>query len=220
MPPLVSYAQYGEDLVLWSALSDIENGFYIDVGAADPMQESVTRLFYTRGWHGINIEPRKSAHQELCIRRPRDINLRVLAGSTHGTMTLYEIADQRGLSTTVASTAEEYRDKGMSCLDYEVRTVPLAAICEEYAPRDVHFLKIDVEGAERAVLEGCDFRRFRPWILAIESTYPCTYRPTHDEWEHIVLGAGYILALAHQINRYYVAKEHAGRAALIRAPDL
>lgn len=40
-----SYAQYGEDLVLWVALAHIRKGFYIDVGASDPVQDSVTKLF-------------------------------------------------------------------------------------------------------------------------------------------------------------------------------
>ena len=35
----VSYAQNGEDVVLWRALSHVENGFYVDVGAADPETE-------------------------------------------------------------------------------------------------------------------------------------------------------------------------------------
>ena len=34
--PFVSYAQHGEDVVLWRALSETRNGFYVDVGAFDP----------------------------------------------------------------------------------------------------------------------------------------------------------------------------------------
>jgi hypothetical protein len=52
------------------------------------------------------------------------------------------------------------------------------------------------------VLDGCDFKRFRPWLLAIESTEPCTCTPSLEEWEHLVLDAGYEIALFHQINRY------------------
>jgi hypothetical protein len=40
---------------------------------------------------------------------------------------------------------------------------------------------------------------------------PCTYTPSHEEWERLVLGAGYEFALFNEINRYYVAREHAGR---------
>ena len=73
------------------------------------------------------------------------------------------------------------------CQNYLVPCRSLADICAEHAPRDIHFLKIDVEGMERSVLEGSDFKHFRPWLLAIEATVPCTYTPCHEEWEHIAL---------------------------------
>ena len=54
---LISYAQHTEEILLWRALSNAENGFYIDVGANDPITDSVTNLFYDNNWRGINIEP-------------------------------------------------------------------------------------------------------------------------------------------------------------------
>lgn len=53
----ISYAQNYEDVMLHRALKGVEKGFYIDVGANDPVQYSVTKAFYERGWRGINIEP-------------------------------------------------------------------------------------------------------------------------------------------------------------------
>jgi hypothetical protein len=41
----VSYAQNFEDVLLWRALRQVRNGFYIDVGAAHPDIDSVTRAF-------------------------------------------------------------------------------------------------------------------------------------------------------------------------------
>jgi hypothetical protein len=53
----ISYAQNNEDVLLWRALGHVQDGFYIDVGASDPVEHSVTRAFYDAGWRGINIEP-------------------------------------------------------------------------------------------------------------------------------------------------------------------
>jgi hypothetical protein len=53
--PLISYAQNAEDVLLWRALGAVQDGFYIDVGANDPQEGSVTKLFYDAGWHGINV---------------------------------------------------------------------------------------------------------------------------------------------------------------------
>ncbi|WET42222.1 hypothetical protein [Citrobacter enshiensis] len=67
----ISYAQNLEDVVLWKALKNIENGFYIDVGANDPLIDSVTNSFYNNGWHGINIEPINTHFKKLVLERPR-----------------------------------------------------------------------------------------------------------------------------------------------------
>src|SRR6478735_6590112 len=50
-------------------------GFYVDVGAADPINLSVTKWFYDLGWSGLNIEPNKQLFRRLVADRPRDINL-------------------------------------------------------------------------------------------------------------------------------------------------
>ena len=49
----VSYAQNFEDVMLWRALKHIDCGFYIDVGAQDPVIDSVTKSFYDHGWRGV-----------------------------------------------------------------------------------------------------------------------------------------------------------------------
>lgn len=92
MPSFVSYAQNFEDVMLWRALKHVESGFYIDVGANDPTLDSVTKAFYARCWHGINIEPTVFYFERLAHERPADINLRVAAGKEHGVLTLYEVA--------------------------------------------------------------------------------------------------------------------------------
>ena len=87
--------------------------------------------------------------------------------------------------------------------------VTLTELCERHAPRDIHFLKIDVEGHEGAVIAGMDFRRFRPWLLVIEAAEP--NRPgtsTHEEWDGPVQAAGYRFVFGDGVNRYYVADEH------------
>jgi FkbM family methyltransferase len=189
------------------ALCTVERGFYIDIGAMDPVQKSVTKMFYEKGWSGINIEPCRRSFDLLVAQRPRDINLWLAASSRRGSVVLHEIVGT-GLSTTIEKHFRDYISRGLPYRDYSVPCRPLADICAEYAFSDIHFLKIDVEGAEKSVLEGADFNRFRPWLLAIEATVPDTTTPCHEDWEYLLLAAGYDFALSHQINRYYVAREH------------
>lgn len=203
-----SHAQMYEDLVLSWALRQVQRGFYIDVGAQHPNRESVTKLFYSRGWNGINIEPVGHWYEQLAAQRPRDINLQLAAGVTQGETVFYEIPES-GLSTTSARFAERHRQAGWAIRRTRVMTRPLAEICSEYVREEIHFLKIDAEGSECMVLEGCDFVRYRPWIVLIEATEPLTQVPAYRESERILVTAGYAFAGTDFLNRYYVARERA-----------
>ena len=54
---IISYAQNFEDVLLWRALGHIEHGCYVDIGAHDPVVDSVSKVFYEHGWRGIHVEP-------------------------------------------------------------------------------------------------------------------------------------------------------------------
>ena len=203
---IVSYAQNREDILLWRALFDIEEGFYIDVGAEHPTQNSVTRAFYERGWHGINVEPVRGHFHKLRDERPRDLTLQVAIGEREGWTTLYEFPDT-GLSTLVEKVASRHHSKGFHYIERRVRIVTLTSLWEEFVKGEVHFLKIDVEGYERQVLGGMDLARFRPWIILIEATEPLASKGAWHEWEHKILEAQYEFVHFDGLNRWYLAAE-------------
>lgn len=203
-----SYAQQLEDLILYCALKDTMgggSGFYIDVGANDPTGESVTKFFYDRGWHGINIEPLANMCALLMEKRPRDINLCVGLGSTRDKLKIFEAG---GLSTFLPNIAES-----VNISSSPQRLKPIWTLLEVYERycvplQDIHFCKIDVEGFEREVLEGIkDWRKIRPWIFVIESTLPNTMIPSHEEWESILLDNDYSFVMMFGVNRYYIDME-------------
>lgn len=171
---MISYAEVLEDIVLARALRHVEAGFWIDVGAGHPHYHSATKMFSERGWRGINIEPVFEWFNELAKTRWRDINLNLAASSTDGVARLYEVAGT-GLSTTVERYAR--RLEGLSIRTIDVPCSTISQICSEYVSGEIHFLKVDVEGAEGLVFAGCDFARFRPWIIVAEATEPLTTAP-------------------------------------------
>jgi len=87
--------------------------------------------------------------------------------------------------------AKRHSDVGRLLRSSVVKAVTLTQLCEEHAPKEIHFLKIDVEGHEAEVLDGMDFARFRPWILVIEAVEQNTLTATHPSWDQRVRDAGY-----------------------------
>jgi len=206
------YAQNFEDVILWRALGNIENGRYVDVGAHDPDYSSVTRRFYEAGWRGINVEPVVTMFEKLVDRRPEDFNVQVACSDHEDDMTFYEVRDT-GLSTVDPVHASQMRADGRNVVETSVHLVTLDSLLEEYDLGPIHFLKIDVEGAEPAVLAGCELTRWRPWILVIEATAPLSRDLASATWEPGVLASGYQKVYFDGLNNYYVADEHAELAA-------
>ena len=199
-----SYTTENEDLILYHVLKEEKEIFWIDVGSNDPDIGSVTKAFYERGYHGINIDIEKGMIEITKKQRLRDINLWIGVGCKEGEASYYRQGDWGGLSTFV----EKNRREEAIMAKEKVKITTLKNICEEYVSNDISFLKIDVEGMEKDVLLGMDFKNYRPKILVIESTLPCTDIPNYEEWEDIVLSNKYHFIYEHGINRYYVADEY------------
>ncbi len=204
----VSFAQNFEDVVLHRALAHVWNGTYVDVGAFDPKVDSVTKAFYDRGWSGINVEPVAEFHARFEADRPRDRNVLAALSDAAGEMT-FHVVGETGLSTLDEDVARFHREAGRPVEERRVPVTTLNELLADIRDRPIHFLKIDVEGAEDKVLAGLDLDVYRPWILVIEATFPNSTEPTHEAWEAAVLAHRYTYAYFDGLSRYYVAQEHA-----------
>lgn len=206
-PKMISYAQNGEDVILKRIFFDQAEGFYIDIGANDPVILSLTKHFSDRGWRGINVEPGIGAFQRLTQHRSRDINLNVGVAAVPGTLTFFQCPWNEALSTFSASQAGEYRAAGQEIRERQVPVRTLNSICEEFVTGTIDFLSIDVEGFERQVLEGFDLRKWRPRVILIEATRPGTSISTNHQWESLILDTGYRCAYCDGLNRFYLRPE-------------
>jgi FkbM family methyltransferase len=215
---IISYAQNFEDVLLNRLFPECTNGFYIDVGACYPVIHSVTKLFYERGWHGINVEPIPSLCEMLAHDRQRDINLNMGLSNREGTATFHECPKEVGSSTFSEEQAEVLRRQGYELVERSIPVTTLARICEPHAGRTINFLKIDVESHEREVLEGADWSRYRPRVVLVEATRPYTNIPSYEHWEPLLLAADYLFAFFDGLNRYYVRAEDRQLLPLLGVP--
>jgi FkbM family methyltransferase len=212
VPPFLSYAQNREDVVLFRALGHIPAGRYVEVGANHPTHDSATRAFYERGWSGITVEPVPHFADLHRQERPRDTLVQAAVTDQEiGEVTLHVIPDT-GLSTIVDSVSDQHAAAGIASEELTVPAIRLDALLAEQGLSEddaIHFLLVDVEGAEQEVLRSIDLRRWRPWVLVIEATKPNSTDSTHGEWEEGVLSAGYEYCVFDGLSRFYVASEHA-----------
>lgn len=204
---LGSYSQDGEDLFLWRKLKK-DCGFYVDVGANDPDRFSNTKLFYRRGWSGINIEPDVQLFQNLEKRRSKDINVNVGVGENESMIPFYRFVPHT-LSTFSLEEAEKYRSQGYQLL--ETKTVPvrrLDSLLTEHLPHEkkIDFMSIDTEGFDMHVLRSNDWQRFRPKFICIESvahTFDRKDNQKEDDHAEFLNSVGYVKIFDNGLNSIY-----------------
>lgn len=214
-PSLISYAQNFEDILLWRVLGNVENGRYIDIGAQSPQFDSVSRIFFEHGWKGIHVEPAPRYAQELREQRPGDLVLQCAIAAEAGIVQFFEIPDS-GLSTLEQEIAERHGESGFAVDTISVPAITLDDLLEQAGQAPIHWLKIDVEGAEGAVLSSWRDSPVRPWVVVVESTSPLSEDPQHEAWEPSLLSKGYRYTYFDGLNRFYVSQDHAELAQRLR----
>lgn len=227
MSRLISYSQNGEDVRIWRAFRTLTppaasgHFTYVDVGANHPYDLSITASLYDQGWRGLLVEADPYFAGQLRRFRPHDQVVEVAASDRTGEITFHRVLGT-GLGTLSGSEAHAAEDAGFAVEEFLAPTKPLNQILEEYFANrpgsDIHFMSIDVEGAEPLVLAGLDLNRFRPWVICVEAIDAETKEPNHQTWQSHLLAGNYRDVAFDGINRWYVAEEHAELVENIATP--
>jgi len=185
------FSQFGQDEYLETQVfKGATGGFFIDVGAHNGITINNTLFFErNRGWTGLNIEPIKSVFDRLMIHRPHCINLNVAVDESNGTAAFIQNAGYTemisGLSSSFdarhhARLAFENSTHGGQSQVIEVETRRLDSICDEYGISRVHYLSVDVEGAEFKVIKSINFEKLHIDVIGFEDNYADASLPIVD----------------------------------------
>ena len=162
----ISFAQYGEDVLLYTLFAPALHGFYIDVGAHHPWRLSNTYKLYLRGWSGITIEPNPDAAALFARRRPRDLHLICGIARERAELTFYKFADSK-LNSFDGEQANRMEQEIVERIRVACR--PLQDVVDQYRSDGViDLLSVDCEGLDLDVLFSLDWSRIRPTAVIVE----------------------------------------------------
>ncbi len=159
----VSYpAEIGQDKwVLETMFPGVTQGFFVDVGSSHGTIGSNSRALEQRGWTGICIDP-FPIHME---GRTCQMFKEVVFSEAGRRMTFRAAGGLGGLADTLAP----WNQKAAQAPPVEFTTVTLDDILTRgRAPAFIHFMSLDIEGAELEALRGFPFDRVRVGSFAIE----------------------------------------------------
>tara|TARA_X000000950_G_scaffold285814_1_gene392779 strand:- start:158 stop:859 length:702 start_codon:yes stop_codon:yes gene_type:complete len=165
-----SYGGSGEDIFISKFFSDLNKGFYVDVGALHPINGSLTYLLYQKGWNGINIDMMQENLKLFNIFRKRDVNLDIAVSSSKGSINAYLFEVGSGVNTNQLKLAKKWKNKiNKNFVTRIVKKNTLNNILKNYRViKDFDYLNIDVEGHEFDVLKGLNLNKYRPKLISIE----------------------------------------------------
>ena len=163
---LASFAsQIGQDKwVSETVFPGVEDGYFVDVGSGDGIADSNTLVLERKGWKGICIDPFPSSMQTRTCQLFKD----VVFSEPGKVVTFYKAGALGGIDETLG--AHKALAERASAVTFT--TVTLGDIlARAKAPHFIHFMSLDIEGAELEALRGLPFDRYEFGAFAIEHNY-------------------------------------------------
>jgi len=133
------------------------HGFFVEVGAYQPIALSQTWELEQRGWNGLLIEPiPEHANSLRHKRRARVVEVACGKPEQHGlTMPMFVAGGLSSFQIGRGPTTD-------------VLVVALDSVLLDAHVEHIDFLSVDVEGFELDVLRGFSFERYRPGLILLE----------------------------------------------------
>ncbi len=175
-------SQIGQDRwVAEKVFPDVTDGYFLDVGSADGVVDSNTWALERRGWKGICVDPFPSNMSGRTCQMFRE----AVAAESGVKVTFAQAGELGGIT----SHLDRWKDIVKDTKTVDLTTVTLADILRRaHAPSYIHFMSLDIEGAEFEALRGFPFDEFKLGSMAIEHNYE---EPKRSEIEQFLNSKGY-----------------------------
>jgi FkbM family methyltransferase len=202
------FAQGGEDIHILYLLDNKPDGFYLDIGANQPIRYSNTFKLYLTGWTGILVDANPHLIKKAAEIRKKDICVHALVSNEHRNMDFY-ISELDLFSSIHSEYAESGDRPDLKLEKIELQTVSIDQIIEKYVPagKPIDLLSIDVEGHDFEVLQSLSLLKYRPRLIVIEDLYYHKTKPADNKYTQYMSGFNYTLTGADKQNLYFIRNE-------------
>lgn len=156
------YSQGGEDLILAKLFNYKTKGFFIDVGANDPVKLNNTYLFYRLGWSGLNFEPIPELAEKFKEKRSRDMVITKAMSNFVGEADFTAGINEYHVNSSLLDINLPKKNTIKVAVD------KLENVLDELKITDIDFISIDTEGTEVDVLEGLNLDKYKPKFILAE----------------------------------------------------
>ena len=172
---MVEYGHHAQNdrWAIEAVFPGLRGGFFVEAGACSGAQGSASLVLERDfGWRGICVEPVDRYFRNLKRRRACAKDNRCLAGRSGDIVEFLSYPDDLARSGIRSlnkndTWAVEHDAKGVVS---KKKTVTLTDLLDHHrAPQTINYLCLDVEGAERTILEPFDFDgKWRLLAISVE----------------------------------------------------
>jgi FkbM family methyltransferase len=192
-----NFSQAGQDLwIIDEAFCKARNGYFIEIGSTNGVAINNTYLLEKRyGWSGICVEPNPYFFQHLQVNRS-SLCLNVCVDREPGEVDFLFDSVMGGIVD--GNTDVQPKIAQSSVKVQRIQTTTLLDILKtHHAPKMIHYLSIDVEGAEERILIDFPFDQYIFLTITIE-------RPT-EALQKVLSKHGYhLVKVIPELDNFYI----------------
>jgi FkbM family methyltransferase len=196
------YSQDDEETLIRAFFADRRDGFFLDVGAGDPVRHSTTYYLEKHlGWSGIAVDAVAEYAADYARARPRTRFFNYFAGQRSEGARDFYVSEDRNFSSGLHTDP-----RGGTYQTRKVPTIALDELLRREGVVQIDFLSVDIEGAEPLALAGLDLGRYRPELACVEIASPDSGRAVAERFA--LAGCREVIAYraVDAINRYYTCR--------------
>jgi len=192
------HSQSGQDKwIVYRIYPGVENGYFVDVGSADGVRLSNTKVLEELGWTGICIDPfPKNMQSRTCTM------LKEVVDSEPGRRIQFRAGggDLGGIDEHLRDWVKDGSLKQAKVVELTTTTLE-AILARANAPSFIHYLSIDIEGAELAALTAFPWSKHKVGAFTIEHNYE---EPKRSQIRTLLESNGYRLERSLRQDDFYV----------------